>query len=973
MGKICASADQTAEPQEKYNLKQSNMPEWKQEIRRRLASLKLGPSREAAIVEELSQHLDDCYAEWLSRGATPEEALRAALSELSDQQLLARELRRVERPFAPEPIVFGTNQRSNMIQELWRDLRFGLRMLRKNPVVTAIAVLSLALGVGANTAIFSLIDATLLRMLPVKDPQRLALFSISRQGQKDYDFSYPSFERLRESQQAFSGLIAASSANPMRMQAQDAGGAVETAQQERVTGNYFSVLGVNAALGRMLNEEDDRAANPQPVVVLSYDFWRRRFALDPSVIGKKITLDDYPFTVVGVAPPGFTGLEVGRRPDLWWPIGAIPLVSPNRPVKDEGYTWLKVMGRLKPGASLEQARAEMDVLFKQMMAESVARQSSGPSWQRSSIESTRFELETGSAGWTMLRQQFEKPMLILMTVVALVLLIACANVAGLLLAGAAARRKEIAVRLALGASRSRLMRQLLTESALLALIGGAMGLIFARWGTSALVAFLPRQNSVALDLRLDASVLGFTLATSLLTGLLFGLAPALQARRLDLTNSLKDQVGAAASRAYGLRLSLHKALVVAQVALSLFLLIGAGLFVRSLQNLKAIDLGFERENLLQFRLDVGKGYNRTQRANLYKQMLAKLEALPGARAASLSSFSLLSGNRIRSKVIVPGFVAQSDDDALCNTLPVGPNYFAAMGMPLLSGREFGAQDERLSGPDSAATTQPPSTQTQAGQAQAAQAPLVAVINQAMARHFFGAENPIGKRFSIEDHSPQGPRQGLPIEVVGLVKDAKYRNMREGAPRAFYLAWFQQPGNSDQTFQLRTVGATAAMVAAIRRAAQELDPKLQILGLATMNERVDELLAQERLLAQLAGFFSLFALLLSCLGLYGIMSQAALRRTREIGVRMALGAQRGDVVIMVLRESMSMVVIGALIGLGAAVMTTRFVSTLLYGLEPTDPLTISLAVLVMLGVAALAGYLPARRASQVDPLVVLRCE
>ncbi|MGH9936360.1 MAG: ABC transporter permease, partial [Blastocatellia bacterium] len=344
------------------------MPEWKEEIRQRLAKLKLEPAREAAVIEELAQHLEDCYEESLARGATPAEAERRTLEELSESESLARELRRVERQVAPEPIVLGINRRSNMIQDLWRDLRFGLRMLWKSPGVTAIAVLSLALGIGANTAIFSLIDATLLRMLPVKDPQRLALFSVSRQGQKDYDLSYPSFERLREGQRAFSGLIAASSANPMRAQAQDAGGTFETVQQERVTGNYFSVLGVNAALGRMLNEEDDSAANPQPVVVISYDFWQRRFALDPSVIGKKITLDDFPFTVVGVAPPGFTGLEVGRRPDLWWPIAAIPLVSPNRPVKDEGYTWLKVMGRLKPGVSLAQARAEMDVLFKQQTA-----------------------------------------------------------------------------------------------------------------------------------------------------------------------------------------------------------------------------------------------------------------------------------------------------------------------------------------------------------------------------------------------------------------------------------------------------------------------------------------------------------------------------------------------------------------------------------------------------------------------------
>jgi predicted permease len=931
-------------------------PEWKQEIRQRLQSLQLAPAREAAIVEELAQHLEDYYAELLAAGATEVEAKRRTRAELSERELLARELRRLERQVAPEPIVLGTTRRDKLMKDIWQDLRFGLRMLRKHPGVTALAVLSLALGIGANTALFSLIDATFWRLLPVKDPQQLALLSLDRQGQTDYDFSYPFFERLRAQQQSFSSLLAASSIRGARLQTQATGGAVETVQQERVTGNYFSVLGVGAVLGRTLNETDDSAANPQPVVVLSYDFWRRRFGLDPAVIGQQIRLEDFPFTIVGVAPPGFTGLEVGRRADLWWPINAIPLVTPGSLMKDEGYTWLKVLGRLRPEVSLAQARAEMAVFFKQHTAEFLAKRPTLSPNQRRSFEALRLEVELGGAGWTPLRQQFKRPLQILLAVVALVLLIACANVANLLLARAALRRKEIAVRLSLGASRFRLLRQLLTESLLLAGLGGAAGLVFAQWGARVLVGYLPRQLPVTLDLRPDVRVLAFTLTASLLTGLLFGLAPALQATRLDLTSSLKDQAGASVR---GLRrLPLHKALVVAQVALSLLLLVGAGLFVRSLQNLRTIDLGFERENLVQFRLDTGKGYDRARRANLYKQMLAKLEALPGARVASFSSFSLLSGNRARSTVSVPGFVAQSEEDALCNNLSVGPNYFAAMGMPLVAGREFTAQDERLSDPNTNVQT-----------AQTGQAPLAAVINQAMARYFFGADNPIGKRFNLEG----GANQGLSLEVVGVVRDAKYRELREAAPRTFYLAWLQQPGNADQTFQLRTSGATPNLAALIRHAAEELDPKLQIVGLGTMNERIDELLVQERIIAQLAGFFSLFALLLASLGLYGIMSQAVARRTHEIGIRMALGAQPGAVVSLVLRESMSLVALGVLLGLGAAVLTTRLVATLLYGLTPTDPLTVSFAVLLLIAVAALAGYLPARKASQVDPLVALRCE
>jgi len=933
------------------------MPDWKEEIAMRLAGAKLPPAREAEIVEELAQHLDDHYEELRLAGATDQQALRQAFAELEGSDL-AIQLNHPRSHSAPESILPGTNVRRNIRADCWQDLRYAARTLWKHKAFTAAAVLSLALGIGANTAIFSLIDATLWRMLAVKDPQQLALFSINRQGKADYNLSYPFFERLRDNQQVFSGLIASSSVNRMRLQALDTGGTVETVQPERVTGNYFSVLGVSAALGRLMNEDDDGAANPQAVVVLSYDFWHRRFGLDPAVVGKKILLDDFPFTVIGVAPPGFTGLELGRRPDLWWPVRTIPLLAPDSPaLKDGGYTWLKVMGRLQPGVSLSRAQSEMDVLFRQQTADEVAKQPSLSPEQRRSTESARLELETGSTGWSTLRQKFRKPLLILMTVVALVLLIACANVANLLLARAAGRRKEIALRLALGASRGRLLRQLLTESLLLALFGGAAGLVFAYWGTSVLLTYLPRQNPVTLVLRPDARVLGFTLVASLLTGLLFGLAPALQATRIALTNSMKSYDGASTPSAFGLRLPLHKALVVAQVALSLFLLIGAGLFVRSLQNLQTIDLGFERENLAEFRLETGKGYNAAQRANLNRQMLAKLEALPGVRAASFSSFSLLSENRTYSKVSIPGFAAQNDDDATCNTLMVGPNYFAAMGIPLLSGREFGPSDERPNDP----TADP---QTQAGSA-----PLAAVINQAMARHFFGAQNPIGKRFSVESsHQPS-----FPIEIIGVVKDAKYRNMRADAPRTFYLAWFQQPANSNQTFQLRTSVAAGNLAATIQHVAQELNPQLQIVGLSTMNERIDELLIQERIVAQLAGFFSLFALVLACLGLYGIMAQAVLRRTREIGVRMALGAQRSDVLWLVLREALTLVLIGSVVGLLASLAATHTASSLLFGLKPNDPVTIAFASLLLIAVTALAAYLPARRAARVDPMVALRYE
>jgi predicted permease len=915
---------------------------WESEIRKRLKGLSLDPARENALIEEFGQHLEDCYVEFLGSGQSPEKARRAALAELSGNPAMAQEFQQLERT-PPPSITPGVSQRSHMIQQLGQDLRFGLRMLWKTPVVTAIAILSLAIGVGANTAIFSLIDATMLRRLPVKDPQGLALFFFNREGKPDYLFSLPAYERLRDNQKSLNGLLAVRSIQRMRLQTPEG---VETVEPEQVSGNYFSVLGVPATLGRMLTEADDNLANPQAVVVLSHEFWRRRFGLDPSVIGRTLTLDEYPFTIVGVAPAGFSGIEIGRRPDFWSPLQAIPLAAPDRAkiIRDEGYTWLKVIGRLQPGATLAQAQAEISVLFNQQVREYIANRPGMSASERRKIETWELRLESGATGWSSLRQRFKKPLVILMIVVGLVLLVACANVAGVLLARGMARRKEMGVRLALGARRSRLLRQLLTESMLLSLFGGAAGVLFANWGVDVLLEYLPRQNTpLALGFRLDLRMLGFTLAASLLTGLVFGLASALQSTGLDVNSSLRDQPGAS------LRWPLHKSLVVLQTALALFLLIGAGLFIRSLQNLKAIDLGFDRENLLQFRLETGKGTTPAQRVNLYKQMLARLEALPGARAASFSSFPLLSGNRVRGRVIAANFVGQSEGDALSHMLTVGPNYFAAMGMGLLSGREFGLQDQRTETAGAAETT-----------------PL-AVINQTMARRFFGEDNPIGKSFRVDRP------ENRPYEIIGVVGDAKYLEMREPPPPTYYLPWLQNESGGPQHFQLRTSVDPNAMISAVRRVAAELDPKIQVLGMQTMREQVDELLVQERSIAQLAGFFSLFALLLANLGLYGVMSQAVSRRVREIGVRMALGADRRDVIRMILRESMTLVIAGAAIGLIAAILVTRLAATMLFGLTPTDPMTMAVSVLLMLTVAVAAVYSPARRASRVDPMTALRAE
>jgi putative ABC transport system permease protein len=921
------------------------MPNWNHIVREHLAVLRLPPEREVEIVEEFALHMEAAYEEALAAGLSEAEAAARALQGY-DWRLLECELSRAELPMAARatqtPLVLIERKGGMRMESFIQDLRFGVRMLLKSKMFTLVAILSLALGIGANTAIFSLISAMMLRMLPVKDAQELAIITTIGGNRTVTAFSYPLYEMFRDRNQSFNGVIAGSAVLRGRLIVNESGasGAVETAQQQRVSGNFFSTLGVGAVMGRLFTEADDDPASGQHAAVISYDFWNRRFGFDPGVVGRKITINDTPLVIVGVTPPRFSGFDVGARPDIWWPIR----VSNDPGLSRKTSSWLRVIGRLRPGASVAQAQAELDVIFQQHLSEFPAAPS-GKMAPAAAILGKGVRLETGSGGYTM-RNQFRQPLLILMTTVALVLLIACVNVANLLMARAAARRKEIAVRLAIGAGRFRLIRQLLTESLLLAMIGGVAGLFFSRLCAGALLSYLPEQTRGALDVALDARVLGFTLAISALTGLLFGLAPAWQATQGDLTASLKDQTGASASRS---RLALNKLLVVTQVALSLFLLIGAGLFVRSLQNLRSLDTGFDHENIVQFSIDPGSGYNLAQRANLHKQMLSRLEALPGARSATLSNSGLLSPFGTTDGVTIPGDTRRAEENPLSWVLKVGPRFFETMKMPILTGREFGPQDER------------PATQDNQS---AANTPLHAVINQAMARYFFGDENPVGKRFI---------NSGQEIEIIGVAKGAKYRNLREPASHTFYLYYFEQPTSSDLTLHLRTGGDPIDYAAAVQRLVREIDPQLQVIGLRTMTDLVNESLLQERFIAQTAGAFSLFALLLACVGLYGVMSYAVARRTNEIGIRMALGATVKDVTLLVMREVTLLVVLGVGIGITAAVATTRFVSTLLFGLEPTDPLTLTLATLLMIGVAALAGYLPARRAARVDPMVALRRE
>ena len=812
------------------------------------------------------------------------------------------------------------------------------------------AVLTLALGIGANTAIFTVINTLLLRSLPVEKPKELVLLTKAGSEGRDEAFSYPLYSEFRDGSHSLSGLFAAGGPGRQRILAGAAGdGEAEPIIGQAVSGNFFSVLGVSALIGRTLTADDDQASHPQPVAVISHGFWQRRFGADPSIVGKAITLDGVLFTIVGVTPPGFFGFQVGASPDLWWPMQMVPQVTGDAGRLGEGNSWMRLMGRVPGGANSGHAQAELAVIFQRNLAARAAAR--GANWtasERKQFLERKLELQPGNVGSSAFRQQYRQPLLVLMAAVGLVLLIACANIASLLLARATAREREFSLRSALGAGCGRLLRQLLTESALLAALGGVLGLLFAQWGSRLLVTYLPPwYGTTFFDLRPDARVLAFTMTVSLLTGILFGFVPALRGSRRDLASSLNGRLAGPAGGAS--RLVLNKALVIGQVALSLVLLAGAGLFVRTLAKLKRLDTGFQRENVILFELELGKNYDVPRRVPLFKQLLARLESLPGVRTASMSAFGLLSGGGWSDRIIVEGAAAVADEDLNCQGMVIGPRFFETLRIALLSGREFGPQDERPNGAPEATTSG------------------MAIINQAMARRFFGEADPIGKHFRIADSSQRV------FEIIGVVKDAKYRNLRDPAPPTFYMPFFQLPGAFGVTFELRTITDPRAVMASLRGVVREIDPKLRLSEARTLDDVVNTTLHQERILAQLGGFFGLFALALACLGIYGVLSFSVLQRTREIGVRVALGAQRRDVLALVIGGGLKLALFGSVLGLAGAFAATRLVVSLLYGVTPTDPVTFGSVVLLLVVVAVLASWLPARRASKVDPMEALRYE
>ncbi len=885
----------------------------------RLRNLHKKDALDRNLNDELRSHLEMRANESVAGGMSPESARHDAHKRFGNPTLVREETRDAD--------LFA------WIETAGHDLRFSLRMIRKSPVFAAVAVFSLALGIGANIGIFSLMDAVLLRPLPVEKPAELEKF--------DSYYSFTMYRELRDANTVFSGLIARQ-VSPVSLVTL---GRPDRATAELVSGNYFSLLGIQPVLGRLLAPDDDDALMRHPVAVLSYSFWRDHFASDSTAVGKTIRINDYPFTIVGVAPPTFFGVQPGSSPEVWTPLMTQPRLFPDEgPVMDNtGYAWLNLIGRRAPGINEQQAIAGLNVTFHQIIKDGHHKLYRGQIPERESLH-----LQPGAAGFSRLAENYGSPLYVLMAVVGLVLLIACVNIASLLLARSAARRREIAVRLALGAGRLRLVRQLLTESLSLAVLGGLLGLIFARWSVALLTRFLPATMNVgdlmiplSINVQSNARVLGFAVAVTLATGILFGLAPAIQATRPDVAGALKDEGASLGARPR--HIELGKFLVVSQVTLSLLLLVTAGLFLRSLRNAANVNAGINTENVVQATLNPAlNGYPPGQITNFYRQLQARLQSLPGVESVATTAYPLLSGTSNGAGLIVPGRPLPPDyhDRAILMNF-VGGDFFRTTGTRLLRGRDF--------------------LPTDIGTAQ-----TVIIITKTAADHFFPGEEPIGKRVRFGGHDG--------VEIIGVAADAKYESVREDTPRISYVSFEQSPQPvGERTVYLRTTGDPLPVINALRREVQTLDSSLPIYGVKTFAEQKLESLAPERLLATLSSFFGALALLLASIGLYGVIASSVQRRTREIGIRMSLGATRSFILWMVLRNCLWLVGAGIAGGVVLSLVLSKLLTGLLFGVPPRDPIAIAASAIVLTIVAVLAGFIPARRASRVDPIIALRYE
>jgi len=998
---------------------------------------------------DIREHIERETQDNIERGMRPEEARYAAVRKFGNVMRVKEETREVWR--------------LTWLEELWQDIRYGLRMLRKSPAFTAVAVLTLALGIGANTAIFSLIDAVMLRSLPVEKPSELVLLrwnarkaprihgyfssgdcpselGLSATNPSGCSFSEPMFRGIRNASQ-FAGVAAFANTGFLSL---TGNGPATMINGQFVSGDFFQTMGIKAAAGRVLAMSDD-APTAAPVAVLNYGFWQSSFGGTRDVVGRTIDLNGVAFTISGVAEQRFTGIAPGSDCDVWLPLSVgrhiiTPMMWANRQ-DNVTYWWLTVVGRLKAETPLPQVQAAISGVFRnEMLHGSVplfdegagmfgplgprgaggparsqmmiggpgpANPSLGPRGAASSTGGPRpveapegrrpnatvvvqgamappsggprpgaqgqapreaaseartlskpddeptIALVNAQTGLTGLRSRFADPLYVLMCAVAIILLIACSNVAGLMLARSAARQNEMALRLALGAGRTRIVRQLLTESVMLAATGGILGIVFASWGAQAILSFVssnqPRPLTFAMGL--DLRVLGFTAAVSLFTGVLFGLAPAFRSTRVDVTPALKEGFSAATrlGRGGAKRFSIGNALVVAQVALAIVVLVGAGLMVRTLQNLRSIDVGFDSHNLVLFGINpMLAGYKDTQIDGFYRDLQGRLAQTPGVKSASYSMVPLLSGAMMVTMFHWPG--TPQDRASESDVLQIGPNFFSTMHIPFVAGRGFNSSDYEIAASKPTAVAPP------------------VIVDQAFVAKYLGKDNPLGKRFGESAGGEDGPASPG-YEIIGVVRDTKYGDLRREIKPMMYVP---QSGMG-ASFEVRTAGDPQALVPVIRRTVAQMDPNLPLRDVITESQQIDRLLFQERLVARLSGFFGVLALTLACIGLYGLLAYEVARRTREIGIRTALGAQRGDVLRLVVTQGLSLALVGAVAGIGVAMGVTRYLKSMLYDVKADDPVTIVVVGAVLVLVALAACFLPAQRATNVDPTVALRYE
>jgi predicted permease len=896
---------------------------------------------EEELDEELRGFLEMATEEKMKEGMSRKDALRAVRLERGNLEVT-------------KEVVRSAGWQS-FVETCWQDLRFAGRVLRKVPGFTSVAVLTLALGIGANTAIFSLLNAVMLKTMPVSRPEQLVILRWSAHsrpenlGTSSYgdcrwvptaiqscSFSYPIYRAVLAHTDAFSSVLAMAGADQLDL---SGNGVASIIGGELVSGNYFEALGVSSTLGRTIQPSDDRPGAP-PVIVLSYGYWQRAFGGAADAIGRTVRLNGAPFTIAGVIDPRFARLTPGKSHDLWIPLSQAASLEAtwNRHSRVDDATdwWLAVIGRLKPRTSLAEAQAATNLAFR-----NEALHGANPVFK--DADDPQVALLPAQKGLVGIRQYYDQPIYILSAAVAIILVIVCANLAALLLARATAREKEMAVRLALGAGKGRIIQQLLTESLLLSFAGAALGILFADWSAQALAAFISRNaySTLFIDTRPDARVLGFAVVITLLTGILFGLAPAFRGSRINVVPALKDSSGgsAGAAKATGRRIGLGSCLVVAQVALSVVVLVGAGLLVRTLTNLRKVNPGFDTHNLLLFGINPAlAGYKVERSLTLYRELQARLTSVPGVISASYSSDTLLSNGLWTSGVHIEG---QSKDSTVqTDMLAVGAEFFETMRLPLIAGRTFSKSD------------------FQSGRA-------VAVVNRTFAQRLLGGKNPLGVH--LGGTTPSG--KDVEREIVGIVGDAKYDDLRKSVEPTAYVPL--QEGAAH--FAIRASIQAEALIPTVRQVVASFDDNLPLFDVRTQTETIDRLLFNERLVAQASSVFGGLALVLACVGLYGLLSYEVARRTREIGIRTALGAQRREIFRLVLRQGLTLTVFGAIVGITAAIGVTRYLGSLLYGVAATDPLTFVTIAFTLVAVALLAGYIPSRRAMRVDPMVALRYE